>query len=69
MTPEAVGSLSEKTGVPYFSLASLVTQARQLDRNGLSRSQIVKAIGNLHPRLMRNLSFDVACNDFPSTCA
>ena len=55
MTSSELRALRDRTGVPFGSLESIDVQCRQLSRNGLSRGQIINAVGNLHPLLMENL--------------
>lgn len=47
--------LRHRYGLWYSSLVGIDIQRRQLSRDGLSSTQIDKAITNLHPRLMANL--------------
>jgi len=56
MTSNELRALRDRTGVPYGSLDAINVQIRQLAKNGLSRGQIIHAIGNLHPKLMENLT-------------
>lgn len=55
MTSSEIRDLRDRTNVPFGSIESISVQIRQLGRAGLSWSQIVRAIGDLHPRLMENL--------------
>jgi len=55
VTSSEIRDLRDRTNVPYGSIESIAVQIRQLGRDGLSWTQIVKAVGNLHPRLMENL--------------
>lgn len=48
----------DDTGVPCGSLQAIEVQYQQLSRNGLTKSQIRKAIDNMHPRLMENLKLN-----------
>ena len=51
--------LRDRFGLTYGSLSALEINARQLGRDGLSRDQLVKALQNLHPKLMENLAITV----------
>jgi hypothetical protein len=55
MTSSEIRALRDRTNVPFGSIESISVQIRQLGRDGLSWTQIVKAVWNLHPRLMENL--------------
>ncbi len=45
-----------RTGVPYTTLYLIACQIRQLSQNGLSAAQVRKAIKNMHPVTMSNLT-------------
>lgn len=55
---EAIRKDRDRTGVPYQTLYTIACQARQLSQDGLSDGQIKKAIQNLHPVVMANLSLN-----------
>lgn len=57
--------MREKTGIPFYSLYQIEIQVRQLSRDGLSSAQIERAIRNLHPKLMENLTLDARGNPRP----
>lgn len=46
-----------ESGVTYGTLSAISVNIAQLCRNGLSDDQVMKAVENLHPRVMSNLRF------------